>query len=155
MEAIPFFTVAIFQFQVIVERSFDVDCPCLHRIEFGEGSFVNEKNAKARLSLENLPRLDEIQFRYASFRYCHELYLASIPRLVSSPIRLPFASRSRTCAGGRPMLLFPNATHSVSHQSPGRRHFLSEAECDSAHHTSFLVCLFSQTSHALTVKKTE
>ena len=145
MEAIPFFTAAIFRFQVVAEHSFDVDCPCLHRIEFGEGSFVNEKNAKARLSLENLPRLDEIRFRYASFRCCHELHLASNLGFAPSPLRLPFPSRSCTCAGRRSMLLFPNATHPVSHQSLGGRHFLSEAECDSAHHTSFLACLFPQT----------
>lgn len=153
MGATPFFTAAIFLFQVVVELFFDVDCPCLHRIEFGEGSFVNEKNAKARLSLENLPRLDEIRFRYASFRYCHELHLASNLEFAPSPLRLPFPSRSCPCAGRRSVLLFPNATHSVSHQSLGGSHFLSEAECDSAHHTSFLACLFSQTPPCFYIKK--
>ena len=67
----------IFRFQAIVCVLFDVDCAHLHRIEFGEGSFVNEKSSKARLTLQNLPQLDEVLFRSASFLYCHELLLSS------------------------------------------------------------------------------
>lgn len=152
MEAFRFCTAEISRLQVAARRVFDVDCDSLRRIEFGEGSFVNDKSAKARLSLENLPHLDEVLFRSASFLHCHELRLSSSRGLNKLIFRLSCAARSRARAGRRPVLLFPHATRPLANQSVSRKHLLSEAKCDPSNHAPFLECLFSNRSTLLLVK---